>query len=86
MSAGFAVRQLSFNPCCGSWRILEEDAFPRCISGHHHCTVARTEKEDPESGKMLYFEIIFCNDYVGIVSVTWESIAPAAGMSGLFCT
>jgi len=35
---------------------------------------------------MLYFEIIFCNDDVGLVSVAWESIAPAARVGGGVCT
>lgn len=45
--------------------------------------MAQTGKEDPESRKMLYFEIIMiCNDYVGLVSVTWENAAPVAGVGG----
>lgn len=45
--------------------------------------MAQTGKEDPESRKMLYFEIIMiCNDYVGLVSVTWENVAPVAGVRG----
>lgn len=44
--------------------------------------MAQTGKEDPESRKMLYFEIIMiCNDYVGLVSVTGTSSRSEGGCS-----
>lgn len=76
------MRQLSFNPRLGACRTLEEGALHHCISEHHRCTVAQTGKEDPASRKMLYFEIILCNDYIGLVRVTWENEAPVAGVRG----
>lgn len=44
--------------------------------------MAHSGKEDLESGKMLYFEIILCNDYIGLVSVTWQNAALVAGGQG----
>lgn len=76
------MRQPSFNPHLGACRTLGEDALHHCISEHHCCTVAQTGKEDSERGKMLYFEIILCDDYMGLVSVTWENVAPVAGVRG----
>lgn len=75
------------------YRTPEEDALHHCISEHHCCPVAQTGEEGPESGIMLYFEIILCKDYIGLVSVTWKNIAPAAGvrrvvlyLGAYFCT
>lgn len=75
------MRQPSFNLCLGACTTLEEDALHH-ISEHHCCTMAHSGKEDLESGKMLYFEIILCNDYIGLVSMTWQNAALVAGGQG----